>query len=96
MTIKPQNAAKQYIGAIEETHEAKKAADVVVVVKNIAYADSGRAFTAISSVDFVGNFSLVFFHLSVATIRSSAPSAAETNRPTKFKREKNLMPSTKR
>jgi len=63
---------------------AKNATAVVEVVRNIAPAASGNEISAISSVVLKGFAIRVFFHLSTATNRSSAPKAAATNSPTRF------------
>ena len=92
-TIRPQKMENVKIGATGETQDAKKAIDVVAVVRNIADAASGKATEATNSVgEFLPNRSFTSLNLSQATKRSSAPKAAETKNPIKLSNEKNLSP----
>ncbi len=86
--MRPQNIAKHKIGVTGQIAVAKNATAVVAVVKNIADAASGNARAATSSVFPDGLSKRAFFHLSTATKISSAPNAAATNTPMKFKNGK--------
>ena len=86
--ISPQNKAKHRIGVTGQMVVAKNATAVVDVVNNIAAAASGKAMAAISCVVKDGFSILAFFHLSTATKTSSAPSAAATKIPMKFRNGK--------
>ena len=79
------------MGATWQIVVAKKAAHVVDVVNSIAPAASGKAMDAIVSVDALGLSLRAFFHLSTATKTSSAPNAAATKTPIKFKNGKLMI-----
>jgi hypothetical protein len=85
---RPQKTAKQRIGATGQIAVAKKATAVVDVVNNMALAALVKATDAISAVVPSGFSSLAFFHLSTATNTSSAPRAAATKNPMKFRNGK--------
>jgi hypothetical protein len=88
MMSRPQNMAKHLSGATGQTVVEKKAAAVVMEVRNIAPAASGKANLATSCVEPFGKWRLAFFHLSTATNTSSAPNAKTTNTPIKFRNGK--------
>lgn len=78
-------------------HVAKKATDVVAVVSNIPKAASGKAIIATSSVDAIfPSLKRTCLNFSTATNKSSAPKAADTKKPIRFKREKNFNPNINR
>ena len=62
ITSKPQNNANVYTGGTGDTQVAKKATEVVLVVNSIAPAASGKANSAISSVETEGFSRRAFFH----------------------------------
>lgn len=86
---RPQKTAKHFNGATGLTVVEKNATAVVIDVRNIATAASGKATAAMSSTDPSRFWILAFFHLSTTTKTSSAPSANETKTPIKFKNGKN-------
>ena len=70
----------------------KKAIAVVMLVRNMAPAASGKAMAAMISVSASGFSIRAFFHLSTATKISSAPRAKTTKTPIKFKKGKKSSP----
>mmetsp|Transcript_22126 Transcript_22126/g.32609 ORF Transcript_22126/g.32609 Transcript_22126/m.32609 type:complete len:96 (+) Transcript_22126:1250-1537(+) len=95
MISNPQNNAKVKIGGTGQMQVAKNATAVVEVVRNMALAASGRAIFAILSRQPSGFSRRALFHLSTTTNTSSAPNAAETNKPIKFNIGKNFKPKIK-